>query len=133
MRTSPSTSAPSTTAALTPSPNGSHLRLPTSSSRALDPCGAPPRSPYRGQSDDDRRNAPGAEVSVLARTVRTFPAGPMTGMIAQVMLIAALAEIIALSDVGLGAAGWVVGITCGVVMNVGLARGLSHYRSARLC
>src|SRR4029079_12455116 len=56
----------------------------------------------------------------------------MTGMIAQVTLIAALAEIIALSDVGLGAAGWVVGLTCGAVMNASLARGLSHYRSDRL-
>ncbi len=48
------------------------------------------------------------------------------------MLIAALAEIIARSGVGLSAAGWVVGITCGAVMNAGLARGLSHYRSDRL-
>ena len=56
----------------------------------------------------------------------------MTGMITQVMLIAALAEIIALGGVGLSAAGWVVGITCGAVMNAGLARGLSHYRSDRL-
>src|SRR4051812_42870102 len=64
--------------------------------------------------------------------MRTVPAGPMTGMITQVMLIAALAEIIAVSGVGLSAAGWVVGITCGAVMNAGLARGLSHYRSDRL-
>jgi phosphatidylglycerophosphate synthase len=56
----------------------------------------------------------------------------MTGMITQLMLIAALAEIIALGGVGLSAAGWVVGITCGAVMNAGLARGLSHYRSDRL-
>ncbi len=56
----------------------------------------------------------------------------MTGMITQVMAIAALAEIIALGGVGLSAAGWVVGITCGAVMNAGLARGLSHYRSDRL-
>ena len=56
----------------------------------------------------------------------------MTGMITQLMLIAALAEIIALGGVGLSAAGWIVGITCGAVMNAGLARGLSHYRSDRL-
>ena len=56
----------------------------------------------------------------------------MTGMITQVMLIAALAEVIALSGVGLSAAGWVVGITCGAVVNAGLARGLSHYRADRL-
>ena len=74
----------------------------------------------------------GAQVPVLARKMRTVPAGPMTGMITQVMLIAALLGIIALSGVGLSAAGWVVGITCGAVMNAGLARGLSHYRSDRL-
>jgi phosphatidylglycerophosphate synthase len=56
----------------------------------------------------------------------------MTGMITQVMAIAALAEIVALGGVGLSAAGWVVGITCGAVMNAGLARGFSHYRSDRL-
>ena len=31
------------------------------------------------------------------------------------MPIAALAGIVALSGVGLGAAGWVVGVTCGVI------------------
>src|SRR3954447_24213958 len=64
--------------------------------------------------------------------MRTVPAGPMTGVITQLMLIAALAELIALSGVSLSAAGWVVGITCGAVMNAGLARGLSYYRSDRL-
>src|SRR3954451_18495468 len=64
--------------------------------------------------------------------MRTVPAGPMTGMITQVMLIAALAGIVALSGVGLSAAGWVVGITCGVITNAALARGLSNYRVDRL-
>src|SRR5919201_6694525 len=64
--------------------------------------------------------------------VRGAIAGPVTGMIAQVLLLAALAAIVAAKGVGLGAAGWVVGLTCGVVTNGALARGLSTYRSDRL-
>jgi phosphatidylglycerophosphate synthase len=48
------------------------------------------------------------------------------------ILIAALAGIVALSGVGFSAAGWVVGVTCGVSTNVALARGLSRYRCHRL-
>ena len=48
------------------------------------------------------------------------------------MPIAALAGIVALSGVGLGAAGWVVGVSCGVITNVVLARGLSRYQCDRL-
>lgn len=48
-------------------------------------------------------------------------------MIAQVLLIAALAEVIAL-----GAAGWVAGVACAAITNAALARGLSKYRSDRL-
>ena len=51
----------------------------------------------------------------------------MTGLIAQVLLLAALA-----GTVGLSAAGWVVGVACGVIMNAALARGLARYRSDRL-
>ncbi|MGH2783102.1 MAG: CDP-alcohol phosphatidyltransferase family protein, partial [Thermoleophilaceae bacterium] len=51
----------------------------------------------------------------------------MTGLIAQVLLVAALAE-----TVGLGRAGWVVGVTCGLITNAALARGLSRYRPHRL-
>ncbi len=64
--------------------------------------------------------------------MRAVQAGPVTGIIAQVLLIAALAEIVALSGVGLGAAGWIAGVTCGVITNAALARGLSNYRSDRL-
>ena len=56
----------------------------------------------------------------------------MTGIIAQVLLIAALAEVVARSGVGLGAAGWVVGLTCGVITNAALARGLANRRSEGL-
>jgi phosphatidylglycerophosphate synthase len=53
----------------------------------------------------------------------------LTGIVAQVLLLAALARIVAPSGVGLGAAGWTVGLTCGVIMNGALARGLSNHRS----
>jgi len=64
--------------------------------------------------------------------MRTVQAGPVTGMIAQVLLIAALAGTIPLSGAGLSPAGWIVGVSCGLISNAGLARGISHYRSERL-
>src|SRR4051812_21574440 len=73
-----------------------------------------------------------AVTPVTESTVRGAIAGPVTGMIAQVLLLAALAAIVAARGVGLGAAGWVVGLTCGVVTNGALARGLSTYRPDRL-
>ncbi|MDX6369107.1 MAG: hypothetical protein QOG93_609, partial [Gaiellaceae bacterium] len=54
--------------------------------------------------------------------MRTVQAGPVTGLMAQALLLTALAE-----AVGLSGAGWVVGGICGVIMNAGLARGLSRY------
>ena len=48
------------------------------------------------------------------------------------ILIATTAGIVALSGVGLSAAGWVVGVTCGVITNAALERGLSRYRCDRL-
>jgi phosphatidylglycerophosphate synthase len=59
--------------------------------------------------------------------MRTVQASPVTRLLAAVLLIAALAGTVALS-----AAGWVVGVTCGVLTNVALARGLSRYHSDRL-
>ncbi len=59
--------------------------------------------------------------------MRAVQAGPATGLIAQVLLLGALA-----GTVGLGGAGWVVGVTCGVIMNAALARGLARQRSDRL-
>jgi CDP-alcohol phosphatidyltransferase len=58
--------------------------------------------------------------------------GPATGFIAQVLLLAALAGAVGLSGGHLSRAGWIVGISCGVVMNAALARALSRYRSDRL-
>src|SRR3954465_1429895 len=53
---------------------------------------------------------------------RGAQAGPVTGRIAQVRLLAAFA----------GRAGWVVGVACGVVTNAALGRGLARYRINRL-
>jgi phosphatidylglycerophosphate synthase len=58
--------------------------------------------------------------------------GPVTGLIGQLVLLAAVAGAVGLSGGHLGHAGWIVGISCGVVMNAALARGLSHYRTDRL-
>jgi len=69
---------------------------------------------------------------VTAGTVRAAVSGPVTGMVAQVLLLAALAGIVATSGAGFGAAAWVVGLTCGVITNGALARGLSNHRSDRL-
>jgi phosphatidylglycerophosphate synthase len=54
-------------------------------------------------------------------------AGPATGLIAQVLLLAVLAE-----TTGLGGAGWVVGVACAVTMAAVLARGLARDRRERL-
>jgi phosphatidylglycerophosphate synthase len=53
--------------------------------------------------------------------VRGSQAGPAIGLIAQVLLLAALA-----GTAGLGAAGWVVGVACAVTMAAALARGLAR-------
>ena len=49
--------------------------------------------------------------------MRKSQAGPTIGLIAQVLLLAVLA-----ATVGLGAAGWVVGLACAVTMAAVLAR-----------
>jgi phosphatidylglycerophosphate synthase len=59
--------------------------------------------------------------------MRTVRAGPGIGLIAQALLLAALAR-----SVGLGRPGWIVGLTCGAVMNSALTHGLSRYRVDRL-
>ena len=61
------------------------------------------------------------------RTMQAVHAGPLTGLFVQVLLLVALAE-----TVGLSAGGWVVGLTCAVIMCPALARGLSRSRSAGL-
>jgi phosphatidylglycerophosphate synthase len=72
------------------------------------------------------------ETSSRGRVMRAVHAGPMTGLIAQVLLFAALAGTLGPDGVGLRPVGWVVGITCGVITNAALAGGLSRYRADRL-
>ena len=71
------------------------------------------------------RSVPAGQVT--AGTVRTVQAGPVTGLIAQVLLVSAFA-----ASVGLSGAGWVVGISCGVVTMAALALGIPRYGSDRL-
>ena len=59
--------------------------------------------------------------------MRAVQAFPVTGAIALVAMGASLA-----ATVGLGGAGWIVGIACGVVMIVALARGALRYGHYRL-
>jgi phosphatidylglycerophosphate synthase len=60
-------------------------------------------------------------------TTRASQAGPATGLIAQVLLMAVLA-----GNAGLGAAGWIVGIACAVTMAAALAHGLARRPGDRL-
>src|ERR1700729_166219 len=64
--------------------------------------------------------------------MRMVHTAPVTALIVQMLLIAALAVAVGLSGVGLSPAAWAVGVTCGVITNAGLARGLSYYRADRL-
>jgi phosphatidylglycerophosphate synthase len=64
--------------------------------------------------------------------MRMVQTAPVTALIAQMLLIAGLAIAVGLSGVGLSPAAWGVGVTCGLITNAGLARGLSYYRADRL-
>src|SRR5947209_10297520 len=64
--------------------------------------------------------------------MRVAQTAPLTGLIAQVLLIAGLAVAAGLDGGGLSPAGWAVGISCGVITDAALAGGLSHYRARRL-
>jgi phosphatidylglycerophosphate synthase len=59
--------------------------------------------------------------------VRASQAGPATGLIAQLLLLAVLT-----ATAGLGAAGWVVGVACAVTVAAALARGLARRPGERL-
>jgi hypothetical protein len=60
--------------------------------------------------------------------MRIAQAGPVTGMVAQLLLVAGLAGAVALTGAGLSPAGWVAGIGCAAIVNAALARGLHRYR-----
>jgi phosphatidylglycerophosphate synthase len=66
------------------------------------------------------------------RTVRPPLTAPLTVLAAQVLLFAGLAVTASLDGSGLGTAGWAVGLACGGVISVALARGLSHWSVDRL-
>ncbi len=68
-----------------------------------------------------------ADPAARARALRTAHPGPVAGLIAQLLLLAALA-----GTVGLSGVGWVAGVTCGVITNVALADGLSRCGAERL-
>src|SRR6516165_6712776 len=61
------------------------------------------------------------------RATRASPAGPLVGLVAQVLLLAGVA-----GAVGLGVGGWVAGLTCALIVNAALARGLSRHRAEGL-
>ena len=60
-------------------------------------------------------------------TLRSAQGGPLLGLAAQVLLLAALA-----ATVGLGLAGWLVGLACGLAMDAALAYNLLRNRSERI-
>jgi phosphatidylglycerophosphate synthase len=66
------------------------------------------------------------------RTTRTALAGPLTPLAALLLLIAGLAVTAGLDDSGLGPAGWAVGLACGAVTSLALARGRVYWSSDRL-
>lgn len=55
----------------------------------------------------------------------TVRSGPAAGAVVQLALLGTLA-----ATVGLSSVGWLVGVTCGVVTDTGVARGLSRYARA---
>ena len=59
--------------------------------------------------------------------LRPVLTGPVAGLMGQALLLGALA-----ATVGLGAAGWIVGIACSAGLDVVLALGLFRNRSERL-
>jgi phosphatidylglycerophosphate synthase len=61
------------------------------------------------------------------RMTWTVQAGPVAGLISVPLLLTTLAR-----TAGLSGTGWAAGLACGVVINAGLAWGVSRYRLARL-
>jgi phosphatidylglycerophosphate synthase len=68
----------------------------------------------------------------LAAAALDATARPRTVLSAQLLLVAGLAATVSLSGAGLRPAGWVVGVTCGVITNAALAFGRLYYRADRL-
>jgi phosphatidylglycerophosphate synthase len=64
--------------------------------------------------------------------MRTAQTGPVTGLIAQLLLLGALAVAVGLGGAHLSGRGWAVGVSCGLITDAALARGLARHRSDRL-
>ena len=64
--------------------------------------------------------------------MRMVHTAPVAALIVQMLLIAGLAIAVGLSGFGLSPTAWAVGVTCGLITNAGLARGLSYDRADRL-
>jgi phosphatidylglycerophosphate synthase len=67
-----------------------------------------------------------------ARPTRTMLTAPLALLAAQVLLIAGIAVMPDLGDNALGPAGWTVGLACGGVMALALARGRAYWGTDRL-
>ncbi len=89
---------------------------------AVATLGTPPRDPALSTTGLSR---PGGKARRVQR-------GLLSGMIAQLLLGTALLGTVSLSGNGLSAAGWVVGITGGVLTRWGWRAALSHFRTDRL-
>src|SRR6185369_7097866 len=73
------------------------------------------------------RNTVTSRALDLGGVVRVSQAGPATGLIAQLLLLALLA-----GTAGLGPAGWLVGVACAATVAATLARGLARGPGAGL-
>jgi phosphatidylglycerophosphate synthase len=71
-------------------------------------------------------------VRVRRPPIRAEHAAPLTGLIAQLLLISALAGVLASTGAGLNTTGWVVGMACAVITNLALARAIARYGSERM-
>ena len=60
-------------------------------------------------------------------TLRAVHGAPVAGLVAQALILIALA-----ATIGLGGAGWAVGAACALVLSVALARAVAHYGEERL-
>ena len=90
-------------------------------------CCATRCHPGSGTTERRRRVGASSTLSRSRRTVRAGQAGPAAGLIAQLLLLAVLAE-----TTGLGAAGRIVGVACALTMAVALARGVARGPGATL-
>ena len=85
------------------------------------PQGAVERDPKSGMHSSSVR------MFAYGGTLRAGQGAPLIGLAGQSTLLMVLA-----ATVGLGGAGWLIGASCGMVVNVALARGVTYHRAKRL-